>query len=339
MTLVIAWYALLGLLLGGYFVLGGYDYGVQMLRPVLADDRGAGRSTLGALGPFFLGNEVWLVAFAGVLFGAFPFLEGTLLSGLYPLFAAIVLGLVVGNAAVQLRSRQRSDRGRRSWDALVVVGGVVPAVTWGLVVGVLLSGVPLDSDRSFGLSLAALVDPFVLLCGAATAVLFAAHGAAFLSLRTRGSVAERAAVIARPLIVVAVLLALAGYAAGAISADVRAAVTNPLAATLLVLGMALALIAADRALVRDRHGRAFAATSCAAALPVPLLGAGLYPYTLVSTVGERFSLTVSEAAADITTLRILIAFGLVLIPVILAYQFWNWWAFRGRVDERTPTYF
>lgn len=197
MSLEIAWYALLGLLLAGYFVLGGFDYGVQMLQPALGEGERGRRSMLGALGPFFLGNEVWLVAFAGVLFGAFPFLEGTLLSGLYPLITAIVLGIVIGNAAVQLRSRPVSAWARRIWDALVVIGGVVPAVAWGLVIGVLLGGVSLGAGGSFALVGSDLLTPFVLLCAGTTGVLFAAHGATFLALRARGRLAERAAEIGR----------------------------------------------------------------------------------------------------------------------------------------------
>lgn len=120
MSLETVWLVLLGLLLAGYFVLGGYDYGAQMLHPLLRgrdgqDSRAAGRTggnaALDAIAPFFLGNEVWLVAFTGVLFGAFPHLEGSLLSGLYPLIVAILVGLVVGNAAVQLGGRARSPAG------------------------------------------------------------------------------------------------------------------------------------------------------------------------------------------------------------------------------------
>ncbi len=336
MGLELVWLALLGLLLAGYFVLGGYDYGVQMLQPLAGrDDRGR-RSMLGALGPFFLGNEVWLVAFGGVLFGAFPFLEGALLSGLYPLVGAILLGIVVGNTAVQLRSRARSAAGRRIWDALVVAGGLVPAVTWGLAVGVLLHGVRLDSGGSFTLTWSTLLSPFVLLCGVTTAALFAAHGATFLALRLRGELAERAAGVARPLLTTAVLAAAAGFVAAAAS-GVRETVTNPLLATLLAATLVLALVAARWALTQSRSGRAFAATCGAAALPVVVVGAGLYPFLLVSSAGRRFGMTVAEAAADETTLRLLTAFGVVLIPLILAYQFWSWWAFRGRVDA--PTYF
>ena len=79
----LAWYALLGAFFAGYLVLGGYDYGVGLLLARRTTPAGR-RAALNAVGPFFLGNEVWLVAAVGILFGAFPTLEGELLSGLYP---------------------------------------------------------------------------------------------------------------------------------------------------------------------------------------------------------------------------------------------------------------
>ncbi|MDP4511460.1 cytochrome d ubiquinol oxidase subunit II [Nonomuraea turcica] len=44
------WLALLGLLLSGYFVLGGYDLGVQLLHPFMKDrDAALGRVSKGSL--------------------------------------------------------------------------------------------------------------------------------------------------------------------------------------------------------------------------------------------------------------------------------------------------
>lgn len=282
---------------------------------------------------------MWLVAFAAVLFGAFPVFEGTLLSGMYPLIVAIVVGVVVGNAAVQLRSRHRGTAARRVWDVLVAVGGAVPAVSWGLLLGVMLRGVPLAADGAFRLTPALLLHPFVLLCGATTAALFAAHGAAFLSLRATGELAGRAAAAARPLLAVAMVLAVASATAGTTAPGVRAAVTNPLVALALTLPLIGALAAARLAMARGRCGLAFAATSWGAALPVPLLGGGLFPYVLTSSAHGESGLTLAAAAADGTTLRVLFAFAVPVLPVILLFQIWNWWAFRGRVHEATPRYF
>ncbi|MEV4893483.1 cytochrome d ubiquinol oxidase subunit II, partial [Nonomuraea sp. NPDC055795] len=177
------WLAILGFLLTGYFILGGYDYGVQLALPFTGRDESARRQTLAALGPFFFGNEVWLIGAAGVLFGAFPFLEGTLLSGAYPLIVALLLGLAAGKSAVQLRGRTAGASGRRAWDVLLTAGGLIPAMALGMLIGLLLTGVPLRGGHSFTLSAGEVLHPFVLLCGLSTVLVFAAHGGAFLALR------------------------------------------------------------------------------------------------------------------------------------------------------------
>ncbi|MFJ4878844.1 cytochrome d ubiquinol oxidase subunit II [Streptomyces sp. NPDC088745] len=338
MSLEVLWLALLGLLLGGYFVLGGYDLGVQMLHPFLRSPgaKGPGRNAgLDAMAPFFLGNEVWLVAFTGVLFGAFPHLEGALLSGLYPLIVAVLLGLVTGNAAVQLRGRARTARGRARWDALIFTGGALPAVCWGLVVGLLLRGVPRRADGSFHIGFGEVFSPFVLACGVTTALLLAAHGAAFVALRSAPEAAAAARRSGEGLTRWAG--AFAGLALLLTLFGAGASMTNPVPSAVIACLYAAAIGAARWALVRGHRVRAFAATSAAALLPVPLIGAGHYPYLLISSAGK--GLTISHAVTDAATLKLLTAFGVVLIPVILAYQVWSWRTFRGRTGVRHPSYF
>ncbi|MVO90730.1 cytochrome d ubiquinol oxidase subunit 2 [Streptomyces sp. p1417] len=357
MSLQTLWLALLGLLLAGYFVLGGYDYGVQMLHGRLGGDeeggdggnggnRGSGGSgavggptgrngALDAIAPFFLGNEVWLVAFTGVLFGAFPHLEGTLLSGLYPLIVAILVGLVLGNAAVQLRGRARGARARRVWSALIVFGGALPALCWGLVLGLLLHGVPRRADGGFRIGPGAVFSPFVSACGATTLFLFAAHGAGFVALRSAPHLAARAHRVGARLLrgaaaagSLALLLTLFGAGAS---------MTNRTTSAVVAALLLSAFAAAWWSFARGHRVRAFAATCCATALPVLLVGAGHYPYLLISSAGQ--GLDIGHAVTDAATLRILSGFGVLVVPLILAYQSWSWWAFRGRTGRRHPSYF
>ncbi|MFE9674508.1 cytochrome d ubiquinol oxidase subunit II [Streptomyces sp. NPDC006259] len=341
MSLETLWLGLLGLLLAGYFVLGGYDYGVQMLHPFLGApdgrkaERGGRNAALDAMAPFFLGNEVWLVAFAGVLFGAFPHLEGTLLSGLHPLIVAILVGLVLGNAAVQLRGRAHSARGRRWWEVLIVFGGALPALCWGLVLGLLLHGMPRRADGSFHIGTGEVFSPFVFACGVTTALLFAAHGATFVALRSAPELVVGARRLGAGLVRAAgavglLPLLLTLFGAGA-------SMTNRVTSTVIAALFAAALAGAWWSLSQGHHVRAFVATSCATLLPVPLVGAGHYPYVLIGSAGA--GLTIDQAVTDAATLKILSAFGIVLIPTIIAYQAWSWWAFRGRTGQRHPSYF
>ncbi|MGW1057139.1 cytochrome d ubiquinol oxidase subunit II [Micromonospora rubida] len=332
----LAWYALLGLFFAAYLVLGGYDYGVGLL---LA--RGGGpdrrRAALTAVGPFFLGNEVWLVAAVGILFGAFPTLEGELLSGFYPVVAAALAGVVAVTVGVQLRSRPTDGRARAAWDRVVVAGSLLAALGWGGLLAGLLQGVPLTAAGHVA-GLGHVATPFVAAAGVTMVALVTVHGAIFLTLRLPAADAAPLARTARRLVVVALAAVALATVAGGLSDRVRAAAQRPLFAVLLPFVLVTALLVARAALARRRPGVAFAATSAALALPVALVGAALWPYALVSTTDPAASLTVTGGAASGPTLALLGWLTVPLLPALLGFQAMCWWVFRGRTDGRAPVY-
>ncbi|MEU8422459.1 cytochrome d ubiquinol oxidase subunit II [Micromonospora sp. NPDC048835] len=332
----LAWYAVLGLFFAAYLVLAGYDYGVGLL---LA--RGVGpagrRETLTALGPFFLGNEVWLVAAMGILFGAFPLLEGELLAGCYPAVVGALVGVILVTVGVQLRSRPDDERGRARWDRVVVVGSALAAVGWGVLLAALLQGVPLRADGHVA-EVTHLATPFAAVAGLTMVTLVAVHGATFLTLRLPTEAAAVVGVTARRLVPVALTAVALTTVVGLLSARVRDAVQRPAVAVLLPVLLVVALLAARAALARRRPGWALVATGAALALPVVLVGAALWPYVLVSTTDPDASLLVADAAASAPTLRLLGWVALPLLPALLGFQAMCWWVFRGRTDGRAPVY-
>ncbi|MGW0431597.1 cytochrome d ubiquinol oxidase subunit II [Micromonospora sp. NPDC003197] len=332
----LAWYVLLGLFFASYLVLGGYDYGVGLLL-ARTEQPSLRRASLTAVGPFFLGNEVWLVAAVGILFGAFPMLEGELLTGLYPAVVAAVTGVILVTAAVQLRSRPTGDRSRTIWDRVVVIGCALTAFGWGAVLAGLLQGVPLHADGHVD-GVTHIMTPFVAACGLALIALVAVHGAAFLALRLPNGSAQRHAQLGRKLVPIALATLALATVAGLLSDRVRHTVQQPAIAVLLPVLLVGALLVAGGALARRRPGIAFTATSLALAAPVLLVGATLWPYTLVSSVDPVASLTVTSAAASGSTLRLLTWLLLPLVPALLGFQLMCWWVFRGRIDGRTPVY-
>lgn len=332
----IAWYALLGLFFASYLVLGGYDYGTGLL---LARTTGTAhrRVVLNAVGPFFLGNEVWLVAAAGLLFGAFPMLEGELLAGLYPAVALALAGVVTVTVAMQSRSRPAGDRARAGWDRLLVAGSTVAAAGWGAVLAGMLQGVPLRADGHLD-GVARLLTPFVA-GGALTLVtLVALHGAAFLALRMPAEAAGQFARLGRRLVPAALAALGVTVAVGLLTDEVRRAVRQPLGAVPLLLVLVAALLAGHAALTRGRPGLAFTATSVALATPVLLVGVAIWPYALVSSIDPAAGLTVADAAASGPTLRLLSWLVVPLLPALLGFQLMSWWVFRGRIDGRAPVY-
>ncbi|GAA1839344.1 cytochrome d ubiquinol oxidase subunit II [Asanoa iriomotensis] len=327
----LAWFALLGLFFATYLVLGGYDYGVGLLLSAERSDTER-RAALTAVGPFFLGNEVWLVAALGILFGAFPRLEGELLHGYYPAVVAALVGVVLVTVAVQLRGRPAGAAARARWDRAVIAGSVLAALGWGALFGGLLQGLPLDADGHVA-GIAHLATPFVAATAITLVSLVALHGATFLVLRM--PVDPRRAGLVRRLVPVALGAVALATLLGLLSEDVRAAVTGRALAPLALLVSALL---AARVFAARRPGWAFAASSLALVATVLVVGLGRYPAALVSTVDPAATLTVPQAAAAPSTLRLLSWVAVPFVPVLIGFQAMCWWVFRGRVDGKAPVY-
>jgi cytochrome d ubiquinol oxidase subunit II len=173
---------LLSFFLIGYFILGGADIGVGMLLPFLGRRDPERRLVIAAIAPFFLGNEVWLVATVGLLAGAFPALEASVVHGLYPAVAPLLIGWVVRDMGLWLRGRIDARGWRAICDALITLASWALALSWGIVLTALISG-STDQVRT---------DPGALLAALAIGVLFGVHGLAFSSIRLTGAMRVRA---------------------------------------------------------------------------------------------------------------------------------------------------
>jgi cytochrome d ubiquinol oxidase subunit II len=249
-------YGLLGFFAIGYFVLGGADIGVGMLLPFLGRDR---RLTIAAIAPFFLGNEVWLVATAGLLTALFPGMEGEVFGRIWGALVVLVSGWIIRDMGLWLRGRQDGTAWRQFWDGATVAGSWAVAASWGVAIGLLMGG---------GAPLFAVTT-----CG-----LFALHGAVFAALRL-GSEEPRA--LARRLVPV-VLVAGVPCAIGAGTDHLGR--TAPLAA-----GLGVLLVLAWLALGTRRYGAALV-TSALAIVVVPLLAAVNLPD---ATAADDASLTLT----------------------------------------------
>ncbi|MEV6874156.1 cytochrome d ubiquinol oxidase subunit II [Amycolatopsis sp. NPDC051128] len=328
--MVTIWWCVLGLLTCGYFALAGYDYGVGMLLPVFEADERRRRRTLGALGPFFLANEVWLVAAVGLLFGAFPHLEGKVFAGAYVLVVTLLLGLVTFTASMQLRSR-RPDARRGAWTAGIVGGALVTALSWGLFLGNLVLGLPLDADGSPSGNVLALFDPYAVLWGLGFVALFCLQGAVFLAVRAPAEVTGRAVRLAKafvaPVFAFLVIATVWGFFAldGGTSLGVG------------VVALAFAAIAVTRVgLAARRYRVALVGAMVLSACPALLAGTLRFPAVLVS---PGYALTVDQAATAPGTFAVLAWFAPPAVLVLLVVQWLTWRTHRRPVDQRSLLHF
>jgi cytochrome d ubiquinol oxidase subunit II len=328
MSLNDVWFLLIAVLWTGYFVLDGFDFGVGMLLPAVSRDETDRRVTLGTIGPVWDGNEVWLLVAGGATFAAFPEWYASLFSGFYLALLLVLVALILRGMALEYRNKIDSDRWRGNWDRILVGSSVAPALLFGVAFANIVRGVPLDADHEFTGTLLTLLNPYALLGGVTTVLLFAFHGAVFLALKTTGEVRERAAALA-----VGAGVSVVPVGGGFL---VWTAVGyGPVWLVVPVAVAAVALVLAAVLVARDREGWSFTATTVAiAAVTVTLFGS-LYPDVLPSSTDPANSLTVLNAASTPYTLTIMTWVAAVFTPIVLGYQAWSFWVFRRRLDRST----
>jgi len=337
MTLQILWFCLIAVLWAGYFLLEGFDFGVGMLLPFLPRDEDERGVMFRSIGPVWDGNEVWLVVAGGATFAAFPAWYATMFSGFYLALLLVLFLLIVRVVSFEWRSKSESPRWRTAWLWVNALASAGIGLIWGIALANLLHGVPLDSNGDYSGTFADLFSGYTVLAGIAFVLVFAFHGAAFLTLRTTGDLCERARGAARTLAVPAV----AAIAAFLIWTIVVAVDGNDKGVFPVVVPAAIgiAAIALAAYLVYDgRSGLAFAMTAVGTVAAVATLFTGLYPRVMVSSPSFGNSLTVANAASAHYTLVVMTVVALIVTPVVLLYQGWTYYVFRGRVtgEEAQP---
>jgi len=324
MELTTVWFALIAVLWIGYFVLEGFDFGVGILLPVLGRNEPERRAILRTIGPVWDGNEVWVLVAGGATFAAFPEWYATLFSGFYLALFLILVGLIVRGVGIEYRNKRGSTAWRTGWDRLIAVSSCVPALLWGVAFANIVAGVPIDADKQFTGNLLTLLNPFGLLGGLTTLLLFLTHGLVFLGLKTDGELRARANRLVTPVGIAAAVAAVAFLA----WANVQTG--TPLSAAVAVVA-ALAFVGALVANRLRHEGWAFAGSAIAIALAVACLFLALFPDVMPSSTNPAYSLTTTNAASTPYTLAIMTVVAVVFTPLVLLYQGWTYWVFRKRV--------
>ena len=336
MNLEIFWFVLIAILWGGYFLLEGFDFGVGMLLPFLPRDEEQRAVMFESIGPVWDGNEVWLVVAGGATFAAFPAWYGTMFSGFYLALLLVLFFLIIRVVSFEWREKSSNPRWRAAWAGANAGGSIGAALIWGVALADLVHGVPLNSSGDFSGDFGDLFSVYSVLGGLAVVLLFAFHGATYLTIRTTGDLCERSARAARRLSVVAALVGgafLAWTVAVAVDNNDRSVFPPILPAVLGIAAVALAVL-----FVHLRRAElAFAATAFGVVLVVATLFTSLYPRVMVSNPDFGNSLTVANASSAHYTLKVMSIAAAILLPIVLLYQAWSYHVFRQRLGGGDPT--
>ncbi|WP_395641570.1 cytochrome d ubiquinol oxidase subunit II [Rudaea sp.] len=360
-TLRLLWWLILGVLLIGFAIMDGFDFGIAALLRVLGRNDEERRVLLETIEPVWEGNQVWFILAGGAVFAAWPFVYAIAFSGLYVAMFLLLAAFILRPVGFSYRNKLADARWRNAWDWALTVSGLVPMLIFGVAFGNLFLGLPFRLDAEMRMSYEGgffgLLTPFALLCGLVSITMLLAHGASYAAFKADASLAQRAGKVARSaslaflvlyLVAGAVLaFGLPGYAI--VSPIDGAAPSNPLlkqvvlqgrwlagyaAHPLFWLAPVLALVAALANFVliaAQKYFAAFLASSLVCAGTILSAGFALFPFLIPSSLDPRSSLTVWDASSSQRTLGIMLIVVVVFLPIVLAYTSWVYRVLCGRV--------
>ncbi len=365
-TLRIIWWALIGIVLIGFAVTDGFDFGVAALLPWVARDEVERRIVLNTIGPFWEGNQVWIVLGAGAIFAAWPFVYAVAFSGFYLTILVLLLTMGISRpVSFKYRSKLPNYFWRRFWDCLVVMGGMVPAILFGVLVGNVLTGVPFSFDNNLRIfysgNITNLFHPFACLCGALSLAMFVMHGGLFLAIKTNNPIRARALRWSRWMaLLVMILFAVGGFWTAFVLNGYEVlghidhfGFSNPLHKNVIlktgawlqnyalyphaILIPALGFAGALGALLTANLGKsrfAFVCSGLSITGIIGTVGVSMFPFLIPSSADYASSLLVWDASSTPLTLLIMLVATAIFLPLILVYTGWVYRALRGKVTAQ-----
>ncbi|HLO67419.1 MAG TPA: cytochrome d ubiquinol oxidase subunit II [Holophaga sp.] len=336
------WFWTVAVVMALYAMLDGFDFGAGILHLFVAKTDAERRQVLAAIGPWWDGNEVWLLAGGGTLFLAFPKVLAAGFSGFYLAMFLVIWCLILRGISIEFRSHLGDGLWRAFWDGMFALASAAMPVLLGAALGNVVRGVPLDGSGFFNIPLfthwdvtnpVGILDWYTVLMGVFVLAALSCHGALYLAWKTDGPVRDRSRAAALRLWVATVALALAATVATArVNPDIYARLPH---APLAWLGLALyagGLLAAITGLRTGRDLLAFAGSSAFILGILAATAACLFPVMLRSTLDPAWSLTAYNASAGPYALKAGMRWWLAAFPLALGYFAWLGWVHRGKVE-------
>lgn len=331
MDLNIAWFLLVGVLIIGYSILDGFDLGVGALYPFLGKTEDDKKILLNSIGPFWDGNEVWLLTGGGALFAAFPLVYASVFSGFYLAMMLVLFALIFRAVALEFRNKHDEPKWHRLWDRAFFIGSTLPALLFGVAVGNIVKGLPLDANHNYTGGFFGLLNPYALLLGLVGLSAFLVQGNTFTLMKTEGALQKRVQQLLPKLWLAYVILYLLATIYSYFTAPHL--FTNfakyPVLYAIPLLTI-LGIVGVPLAAKTSRNGLAFASSSLAMAGQTLILAAGIFP-NWVPAINPAYSLSIYNASSSPLTLKAMLIIALTGVPMVLFYTGYVYWVFRGKV--------
>ena len=337
MDLNIIWFLLVGILIIGYTILDGFDLGVGIIH-LFTKDENDKRINLNAIGPVWDGNEVWLLTGGGALFAAFPIVYATVFSGFYIAFMLLLAALIFRAVSFEFR-KYTEVKDKKYWDFAFGIGSLIPALLYGVAIGNILRGLPIDAQGGYHGTFLGLLNPYALVVGAVSLSMFVMQGAIYMTLKSEGILQKKMVTRANTSLIIFVLLYFIAtimtiFAGKWLFASILGL---PLFWVLLILLFAT-IIYIPIGLKTRKFGYTFTASSLMIATMILLMALSLFPKLVPSSIDLNYSLTIYNASSTPRTLETMLIIALIGVPIVLGYTIWIYRIFKGKVVVDKDSY-
>ncbi len=332
------WFILFGVLIIGYAILDGFDLGVGVLS-LFAKGNGNKRIYLNSIGPVWDGNEVWLLTAGGALFAAFPVVYATVFSGFYLALILLLFALIFRAVSLEFRHKVDSDSWRKLWDWSFGLGSLLPSILFGVAVGNVLRGIPIDNEGLFAGSFLGLLNPYSILIGLLSLAMFTMHGAIYMTLKSDGDIHKTNVTRAYRLwMAVIVLYFLATiytfFEAGYLF---KGLLGNPLFWIMFIL-MLLSFVYIPLSLKAAKYFRAFIGSSVTILSMIGLAAVSMFPKLVPAINDLNNSLTIYNASSSHRTLTVMLIIAAIGVPIVLVYTVYMYRVFKGKTEITGESY-
>ncbi|WP_338505314.1 cytochrome d ubiquinol oxidase subunit II [Erwinia aphidicola] len=358
------WWLLIGILCIGFAITDGFDMGVGVLSRILGRTDTERRIMINSIAPHWDGNQVWLITAGGALFAAWPTVYAAAFSGFYVAMILVLASLFFRPVGFDYRSKIEDPRWRGMWDWAIFIGSFVSPLVIGVAFGNLLQGVPFHIDTDLRLfytgNFFQLLNPFGLLAGIVSLMMFLTQGATYLQMRTVGELHLRARITAQICALVMmvcfvlagiwVVYGIDGYVVTSVldhngpsnplvkevSQQAGAWMVNfnnaPILWTIPALGVVLPLLTIMCSRL-EKGAWAFVFSSLTMACVILTAGVAMFPFVMPSSTVPNVSLTMWDATSTLLTLKVMTVAAIIFVPIILAYTTWCYYKMFGRLTK------
>lgn len=321
----ILWFILIFMLFLGYSLLDGFDLGIGVLLPFIGKKKEEKDILINSIGPVWDGNEVWLVTGAGALFASFPQAYATAFSGFYPAMMLVLFALIF--RAVSIKFRAHDEARAWLWEKVLVAGSLLAALLFGIMLGNVVYGVPLDYNMEFTGKFLTLFRPVPLLFGISGVAAILLQGASYAVLKTEGELQQRSLQALNILLWVNTITA--GVYFIVMVFTFPQLLANPLfyaAILLTLLGLAEILFS-----LKNENDVALFWKSSLSLLGLWLAaGAAHFPNLIKAINAPYLSITIFNGSTSLYTLQVMSVIALAGMPIVIGYTIFVYRIFKGK---------